>query len=216
HNGGKTEEEDSKPIEWEEDTLPDGESGHNGGKTEEEDSKPIEWEEDTLPDGESGHNGGKTEEEDTKPIDDEKKPDEDTTPDNNKKPDEDKTPDDNKKPDEDKTPDESKKPDEGNNNNVPIDNNGVIIPNGNSVHTKDIKKENISYQKISNNTKVKMSNSSLQSGVKSKQQMKQAKVEQVNELPATGEKSQSTTLFATLLALIGTTLLFKRKRKNAK
>ncbi|SCS41105.1 fibrinogen-binding adhesin SdrG C-terminal domain-containing protein [Staphylococcus caeli] len=189
-NNGETEEEDSKPIDWEEGSASDGDSGHNNGETEEEDSKPIDWEEDTTPDGDNGHNNSETEEEDTKPIDDEKKPDEDKTPDDNEK------------------PDDGKKRDE--------DNNRIIKPNGNSAHTKDIEVENISYQKVSNHKKVKMSNSNLHSDEKSPQQMKHANVEQVNELPATGEKLQHTTLFATLLALIGTTLLFNRKRKNAK
>ncbi|HDZ8768666.1 TPA: fibrinogen-binding adhesin SdrG C-terminal domain-containing protein [Staphylococcus aureus] len=79
NNGNQTIEEDTEndkpwhqegghnPIDWEEDTTPDGDSGHNNGETEEEDSHPIDWEEDTTPDGDSGHNNGETEEEDTMP-----------------------------------------------------------------------------------------------------------------------------------------------------
>ncbi|HEC2190419.1 TPA: fibrinogen-binding adhesin SdrG C-terminal domain-containing protein [Staphylococcus delphini] len=60
-----------EPIEWEEDTTPDGDNGHNDGTTIVEESEPIEWEEDTMPDGESGHHDDETEEEDTQPIEQE-------------------------------------------------------------------------------------------------------------------------------------------------
>ncbi|WP_141755886.1 LPXTG cell wall anchor domain-containing protein, partial [Staphylococcus sp. HMSC065E08] len=57
-----------------EDTLPDGEEDHNNGETEEEDSKPIEWDEHTVPDSEGGHNDKKTEQNSSSKIIDKEKP----------------------------------------------------------------------------------------------------------------------------------------------